>query len=127
MDRFTSAISKLTQRSASKPTAASTCDPNHQLKNQLLQYGLTSLRKTFRDLDEKQAARWYKSTGKRGDSMFMGKTVSLNILTEILFEKSQEPELKQWNRAIASLKESHGGYEVRPPTSKVEFESDEEF
>lgn len=128
MDRLTSAISRLAQRSASnsKSTAASTYDPDHQLRNQLLQYGLASLRKTFKDLDERQASRWHTSTGERDNSKSVGKTANLDILTEYLFERSQEPDMLQWNCVIGRLEDAHGDYETSPPIFE-EFESAEEF
>jgi hypothetical protein len=83
------------------------------------------LRKTFRELETKQSDRHHTLTGERRD--FNGKTDSLEIVTEVVFDGCQEPSMSQWNLVIDQLLLSHKDYDTHPPRDGREFGSEEEF
>lgn len=90
---LSSALSKLTQPSAPELADGSTQGPIHQLRHQLLHYGLASIHRTLKDLDEKQAARWSANNTDKDNQSFSSNTKHMDMITEVLFAKGQEPSL----------------------------------
>jgi tRNA A37 N6-isopentenylltransferase MiaA len=123
---LSSALSKLTQPSAPELTDGSTQGPIHQLRHQLLHYGLASIHRTLEDLDEKQAARWSANDTDKDHQSFSSNTKHMDMIAEVLFAKGQEPSLKSWNWAIEMLDKSWDSYKDTSPNVEEERKVEDE-
>jgi tRNA A37 N6-isopentenylltransferase MiaA len=88
----------------------STQGPIHQLRNQLLHYGLASIHRTLKDLDEKEAARWSANDTDKDHQSFPSNATHMDMITEALFAKGQEHSLESWIGAIEMLDKSWDSY-----------------
>lgn len=123
---LSSALHKWTQGSAPESADGSTHDPAHQLRSQFLRIGLTSVQRTWKDVDQRRAARWLESHPE--EEICLANTEHIKMLSEVLFKEGQEPTLDNWNWAIGALEASYDACkDPFPPREETESEDEEDF